>query len=217
VDIQGKPAAGYQFVSSECLPKKIKVAGSTKALDEISKVIIPINIDGLKASSNNVEQNISIQDYLPVDIQVMNQYSLISLKLRIEKEITKTYHISANLIKYNNLSTGLTGVPQNASSEVTLSVKGLYSVLSSLSYRDLNAYVECKGLKKGKHRGVVSISPKYKNLRLLKTSYFSFHLVTASVQNSSSPDPSASSPVKQTAKAATKVTQQPKTTKTPEP
>ena len=109
VKITGKPAEGYEFVEAACLPEKIEVAGSAKSLASLSKVTVPINIDGMRSSSNSVEQNISIQDYLDEDVTVLSDYALVSLRITIEKLEKRTITLQNSSIKFASLGSGLAG------------------------------------------------------------------------------------------------------------
>ena len=75
IKITGKPALGYEFVDAECQPETIQVAGGKKDLANISEVNVPVDITGMQSTTGSVEQNISIQDYLPDGVSVLADYA----------------------------------------------------------------------------------------------------------------------------------------------
>lgn len=83
IKITGKPAAGYEFVDAECQPEAIRVAGDRKELANISEVNVPVDITGMRSTSGSVEQNISIQDYLPEGVFVLTDYAHVYIFLRM--------------------------------------------------------------------------------------------------------------------------------------
>ena len=47
VKITGEPASGYEYVTTDCLPEKVEIAGTSRRLSRISSVIIPVDISGM--------------------------------------------------------------------------------------------------------------------------------------------------------------------------
>jgi YbbR domain-containing protein len=152
INITGSPADGYQFVGAECLPEEIQVAGAQKKLEGISKIDIPIDISGMRSTSGYVEQNISIQDYLPDGLTVLADYAQVSLRIEIEKMMSKTISIPVEDIKFASLSDSLSAKIVSTKPEVELVVKGLSSELDALDESSYTAYVDCENLKAGKYR-----------------------------------------------------------------
>ncbi len=151
VEISGKPAEGYEFVEAACLPERIEVAGTAKALEGISQVTIPISIEGMRSSSSEVEQNIGVQDYLSEGITVLGDYALVSLKITIERLEEKTITVSADSIKFASLEENLQAEPVNPDDTVELVVRGRSSVLDALPNTAFTAYVDCGGLTQGRY------------------------------------------------------------------
>jgi YbbR domain-containing protein len=46
VDIEGTPPLGYKFDPAQVTPRSVAVTGSQEALDRISRVLVPVNIEG---------------------------------------------------------------------------------------------------------------------------------------------------------------------------
>lgn len=151
IKITGTPASGYEYVDAECQPKTIKIAGSRKQLADISEVDVPLDITGMRSASGSVEQNISIQDYLPEGISVLSDYAQVSLRIGIEKMMSKKVAVPVEDIKFASLSEDLSASIRGKATVVNVTVQGLSSVLDRLDISDYTAYVDCEGLRKGKH------------------------------------------------------------------
>lgn len=149
--ISGEPAAGYEFVKAECLPEKIEIAGDARNLGDIDEVKIPINISGMKSSSGVIEQNIIIQEYLPEGIDVLSDYAQVSLRIEIEKQMTKTIVVPVEKIKFFSLKPNLSAEILGEDTEVEVVLQGIASALDSLSEDAYTAYVDCEGLRAGKY------------------------------------------------------------------
>ncbi len=177
VRITGHPAAGYEFVKAECLPERIQIAGSDDDLQDISTAEIPVDITGMKSTSGYVEQNISIQEYLPEGITVLQDYAQVSLRIEVEKMTNRTVSVPVEDIRFVSLSDGLSAQIVGGQSVVEMAVKGYSSTLDGLGEDDLAAYVDCEGLRPGKHdlqvhldeaAGITVIESAYVNVRIKK-------------------------------------------------
>lgn len=183
IKISGEPASGYEFVGAECQPERIEVAGMVKTLNELNFVEIPINITGMKSASGFVEQNISIQDYLPEGISVQGEYAQVSLRIAIEKLMKKTISIPVDRIMFSSLGSNYSASIEGEETEVSVKLQGRSSVLDKLTEDSYAAYVDCEGLNAGRH-----------NLKVLLDIGDSFTVVRSTTvkvhirRNSSEPD-----------------------------
>ncbi len=200
VDISGDPAAGYEFVKAECLPEKIEVAGQKKDLDAIEDVTIPISIAGMKSSSSTLEQNINIQEYLPEGVNVLEDYALVSLRIDIEKLVTKTVTIPVDSIKFASLPENMTAKVHAGQSYVHVVVQGLESILGDITDDTYTAYVDCENLKAGSHHLSVMVDIG-ESCRIVKTDKVTVVLKKKkdTSDSKSSPEPDTATPDMQTA------------------
>ena len=129
IKITGKPAAGYEFVDAECQPEAIRVAGDRKELANISEVNVPVDITGMRSTSGSVEQNISIQDYLPEGVFVLTDYAQVSLRIGIEKQMSRKVSIPVEDIKFASLADHLSAKILGVKSVVNITLQGISSVL----------------------------------------------------------------------------------------
>lgn len=153
IDISGTPADGFEYVETECLPTEIEVAGSAKKLSSISEVKIPIDISGLTDSSSALEQTINVRDYLRIDgITIPEEYETISVKITIERKITRQVDVSFQEIQFNNLDKNLVAEIEEQGQSVNLILSGRESVLNALPNSALIAYVDCQNRKEGSYQ-----------------------------------------------------------------
>lgn len=157
VDVTGTPAAGYEYVETECLPQEIEIAGNEKKMNSIQELRIPIDITGLTDQSGQLEKTVNVQNYLPDGITVSEEYETISIKVIIEKLVERTVQIRASDISFRNLGDNLLAEAAEPDKLLSLVVKGRASVLNELPDSALNAYVDCSGMKEGTHQIAVQM------------------------------------------------------------
>lgn len=170
IKITGKPASGYEFVDAECQPETIQVAGGKKDLANISEVNVPVDITGMQSTTGSVEQNISIQDYLPDGVSVLADYAQVSLRIGIEKLMSKKISIPVKDIKFASLSDHLAARIVGDRDVVSITIQGIASVLDEITVDDYSAYVDCEGLRRGKHRLKVHLDLRDSSA-IVKTEY----------------------------------------------
>lgn len=170
IKITGKPASGYEFVDAECQPETIQVAGGKKDLANISEVNVPVDITGMQSTTGSVEQNISIQDYLPDGVSVLADYAQVSLRIGIEKLMSKKISIPVKDIKFASLSDHLAARIVGDRDVVSITIQGISSVLDEITVDDYSAYVDCEGLRRGKHRLKVHLDLRDSSA-IVKTEY----------------------------------------------
>lgn len=137
---------------------KITVYGDAAKLDKISYIPVYVDVADLKD-----DKKYSITIERPGGVRAISESSVnvnVTLGEETSKEIDNIY------LEYENLSDGLTvqAVDLN-STKVTVSVKGVQSVLSNLDPTTIKAYVNLKGLGVGEHEipvKVVGSDPKIK-------------------------------------------------------
>lgn len=150
VQIKGEPADGYEFVEVSNSPEEIEVAGSKKALQAISQLVLPVDITDLTDTSTMLEQNINAEDYLQDGISIPSEEEKnISVKIVIEKQQTKTIQMSSSQIKLNNVREGTVAEVITDEPDFDLEIQGRESVLAALSGASLTAFVDCNNRSEG--------------------------------------------------------------------
>lgn len=137
---------------------KITIYGDSTKLEKISYIPVYIDVSDLK---DDKKYSITIEK--PSGVRAISESS-VNINITLGDEATK--EIDNIYLEYENLSDGLTvqAVDLN-STKVTVSVKGVQSVLSSLDPTTIKAYVDLKGLGVGEHEipvKVVGSDPKIK-------------------------------------------------------
>lgn len=155
--VSGTPAKGYEFVEAGCLPEEIEIAGSEKKLAPISQIVIPVDITGLTNAYKDVEKEVLVEDFLPDDITVLEDYQRITVNITIEKRIRKKIQIQTTKIMLSNVGEDYLAAIYGNMSILDLVVEGRESVLKELSEAGVSAYVDCSGLEEGIHTLPVNI------------------------------------------------------------
>lgn len=153
---------------SKVVPVKVIPNGSVafgKAISAITQSVSEVTVYGTSDVLASLQ-------YIPVNISVENIKDKTEFKVEIEKP-TGVRSMSANTItatvmlddvaerdiegvKINikNLRSDLSGAQGREISEVTVSIKGVASVIDKITAKDIFAYVDCEGLGEGTHTGL---------------------------------------------------------------
>lgn len=131
--------------------KKVTIYGDASKLESISYIPVYVDVEGLKE-----DKNYSITITSPSGVRQMSEKVInvtVSLGAEKIKEINDVY------LEYENLGEGLVvqAVEQN-STKVTVSIKGVESVLEGIDPTSIKAYVNLKDLGVGEHEIPVKVS-----------------------------------------------------------
>ncbi|MFG6394364.1 MAG: hypothetical protein K1W24_09360 [Lachnospiraceae bacterium] len=170
VKITGKPASGYEYVSTDCLPEKVEIAGTSRRLSRISSVVIPVDISGMTTASSKLEQDIYISDYLPNGITPVAGFENVSIRITLEQVIKKNIDISTDSIWFSSLADGLKASIISDTGRAGLLVSGRASIVNSINSTNINAYVNCKGLDEGIYTLPVIIKDLDESCSLIESS-----------------------------------------------
>lgn len=123
---------------------KVTIYGNSDQLDKITYIPVYVDVSDLKE-----DKKYSITIDKPTGVRAISETS-VNVNVTLGDETTK--EIEDIYLEYENLGDGLIvqAVDQN-STKVTVSVKGVQSVLSSLDPTTIKAYVDLKGLGVGQH------------------------------------------------------------------
>lgn len=152
VSVTGTPAAGYEYVETECLPQEIQIAGSEKKMESLSEIVIPMDISGLNDQSGGLEKTVSVPALLPEGVTVSEEYETISVKVTIEKLVERTLRIKETDVAFRNLASGYVATAGAPGDILSLTISGRASILNEIPDTAINAYVDCGGLKAGEHQ-----------------------------------------------------------------
>lgn len=160
VKVTGRPAEGYEYVGTDCLPEKVRIAGTSKKLSDISNVVIPLDLTGLNASSSKLEQDIYISEYLPDGITPVEGFETLSIRITLELVIKKNIEIDVSTVGFSSLGNGLKAEIKDDADNVNLLVSGRASILNRITGNSVSAYINCNGL----DEGVYSLPVQIKDL-----------------------------------------------------
>lgn len=147
IEIQGNPLHGYRYISTEYEPKSVTIAGDVKALSEVRKIVIPIDISGQYA---NIETEINLENYLPDGVILGEESLSVMVNIVIEKLQIKDFTFNVNDIQFKDLNNELRFSYTNdtTTNELIIKIMGREEDLKDLKISDLNPYIDLKGKNK---------------------------------------------------------------------
>lgn len=148
VETTGTPSRGYQLLQTDYKPESIRVTGPAAQLSQNIVIKIPVSIEGAK---KDVEKEISLQEYLPEQIEIVDDITTLSVRCEIEKEGERTFTISPTDIAVKNLPHNSTMEFHSPHDKYKVVVQGKEDKLSQLKIVDLGAYVDLENLAEGEH------------------------------------------------------------------
>ena len=144
----GELESGYQQISVECEPKKIKVMGTAEKLNKITMITIPGEALDISGAKETLTKDIDISTYLPDGVTLVDSsQAKVKVTIAIEQTETKNFNVPVKNIKIFNLSDDCSIEYQGDKIPVTL--KGYTSDLESLSAEDVMLSVDASGVQPG--------------------------------------------------------------------
>ncbi len=169
VKIIGKPADGYVYTSTDCLPERVRIAGSTRQLSHISNVTITVDISDMTTSSQNLEQDIYISDYLPKGITPVDESETVSIRITLEQVIKKDIEITSYDIGFSSLENNLGAEIVDDMDKVNITLSGRISILNGITKDNVNAVIDCSNLDEGVYTLPVGIKNLNNECKILET------------------------------------------------
>lgn len=147
IEIQGNPLHGYQYISTEYEPKSVTIAGDKKVLNEISKIVIPIDISG---QYSDIETEINLENYIPDGVILEDESLSVMVNIVIEKLQIKDFTFNVKDIQFKNLNDKLkfSYTSDLTSSELVVKIMGREEDLKNIEISDLNPYIDLQGKNK---------------------------------------------------------------------
>lgn len=169
VKIIGKPADGYVYTSTDCLPERVRIAGSTRQLSHISNITITVDISDMTTSSQNLEQDIYISDYLPKGITPVDESETVSIRITLEQVIKKDIEITSYDIGFSSLENNLGAEMVDDMDKVNITLSGRISILNGITKDNVNAVIDCSNLDEGVYTLPVGIKNLNNECKILET------------------------------------------------
>ena len=153
VDITGRAAEGYEVTGIYVSPDTVDVAGKASDLSGVSIIRLPdIDVTGI---DSNIIKEFSVEDYLPEGLRVIGAdgSDKITVTVSVEEETTKEIVIPAESITVQGtLEEGLSA--HIAGRDMTITISGAGSVISTVEADDIKAYVDVDGYEAGVYSDV---------------------------------------------------------------
>lgn len=153
VDITGRAAEGYEVTGIYVSPDTVDVAGKASDLSGVSIIRLPdIDVTGI---DSNIIKEFSVEDYLPEGLRVIGAdgSDKITVTVSVEEETTKEIVIPAESITVEGtLEEGLSA--HIAGNDMTITISGAGSVISTVEADDIKAYVDVDGYEAGVYSDV---------------------------------------------------------------
>ena len=103
IETTGVPAENYKVVNVEYVPSEITVGGPADVLQNLTEIKID-DID-VAGCNEDLESTIEVAKYLPEGVVLADENTSISVRVTIERNISRTMTVSAEDITINNKMT----------------------------------------------------------------------------------------------------------------
>ena len=150
LSLTGEVADGYEITDYYTTPETMEVAGDAAALSRLNSInLTDIDVTGLEANSG---YEFSAGDYLPDGLRALDG-GRITATVIVEEEETKELVIPVESVTWGD--TLAEGYMASISGEdISISVKGVASVIDTLTAADVEAHIDLDGLEEGEHDDV---------------------------------------------------------------
>lgn len=146
----GNVAFGKAISSLEANVSKVTVYGSQETLDALNYITLDVDVTDLKA---NKEYKLDLTKPVGITYMSINSVTVtITLGTVSERDITGVRVVTRNLESGYSVS-----ATSESSATVTVNLKGVASVIDSITSDDIVAYVDLTGLSAGTHEVEVVI------------------------------------------------------------
>lgn len=155
VKTSGTPSQDCVVTGTSLSQTSVVISGQQEALSKIDNITIPssaVSVDGL---SEDKTYTFKLTDYVPSGVKIVSD-SRLQVTVKISKASTKTVHISSDVIKIENVSSGYNAVIEGTGIDVIISGTG--TILDNVSATDITCNVNAAGLSAGTHSVDVSVS-----------------------------------------------------------
>lgn len=156
--VNGEPAAGYQFRSVECAPETVMVKGKAAVLNRISVINIPGDVIDISGAREDKEDTVDITPYLDaLGISLVEpSASQVAVTVIIEQKETKAFDYPTANIK-------ISGLPSeyelNFSAEtLSVNVRALGEDMENLALENIEALLDVTDLTPGTYTRQLTIN-----------------------------------------------------------
>ena len=150
VETVGNVVFGKAIKTINTTVQKVTIYGDSKTLEKTNSIKVKVDVSDLK---NNKDYTVSIKK--PVGIREISEKT-VNVKIELDNEATT--EISGVKLSYINLGNNYTVQATNENStEVSVILKGVESVISNIDSTGVEAYIDLEGLTEGEHKVKVKV------------------------------------------------------------
>jgi YbbR domain-containing protein len=152
----GSPYGDYRVVEISSSPEKVKVKGTSAALNPLVSIVIPGDVLDVTGAREDISTTIDITEYLPDGVELVNSSDVnVAVKVRIEAYEEKEFRIPQSDISVEGLGKGYK--LSFDLSMIPVKISGLQQDLDRLSVSDLKASIDVSGLEEGDHEVTLTV------------------------------------------------------------
>ena len=147
---KGEVASEYAIGSISLNETKVTAYGDTQVLEELNYIPIEIDVDNLKSN-----KTYKVELSKPVGVKSL---SISNVTVAVSLGEVSNKKIDNIGIKYRNLGEGYTVQGTDATdTNVTVTLKGVKSVIDNITADNITAYIDLKGLSEGEYEVDVNV------------------------------------------------------------
>ena len=150
VETTGNVVFGKAIKTINSSVQKVTIYGDSKTLENTNSIKVKVDVSDLK---NNKDYTVSIKK--PTGIREISEKT-VNIKIELDNEATT--EVSGVKLSYINLDSNYTvqAMSEN-STEVSVILKGVESVISNIDSTQVEAYVDLDGLTEGEHKVKIKV------------------------------------------------------------
>ena len=150
VETVGNVVFGKAIKSINTTVQKVTIYGDSKTLEKTNSIKVKVDVSDLK---NNKDYTVSIKK--PTGIREISEKT-VNVKIELDNEATT--EVSGVKLSYINLGENYTVQATNENStEVSVILKGVESVISNIDATQIEAYIDLEGLTEGEHKVKIKV------------------------------------------------------------
>ncbi len=143
--VSGEPAEGYGLTGVvNATPGTVQIAGRKSVLNNIAEIQIPPEAIDATGITQNMITQVDVRNYLPENVTLADKSfdGMVSVLIEVESEVAEEYTLEAAKIRVENLPGELEYSIEDIDEEYTVSVRGIGSVMETITEENLSAYID---------------------------------------------------------------------------
>lgn len=150
VETEGNVVFGKAIKTINSNVQKVTIYGDSKTLENTNSIKVKVDVSDLK---NNKDYTVAIKK--PTGIREISEKT-VNIKIELDNEATT--EVSGVKLSYINLGSNYTAQALSENStEVSVILKGVESVISNIDSTSIEAYIDLEGLTEGEHKVKIKV------------------------------------------------------------